>query len=126
MPTIRFLPLITGRRRTFFISMIASGIVEFLLIEAEHDARGHHIARGCGLGIQPLGDAAADDVPVRHHADQTIVLADRDGADVVLAHQSCELLTDVPGPTHCTPLCMACLHFHGRLPFLVPPRREML
>jgi hypothetical protein len=54
------------------------------------DALGHHIAGG-HLGAVEVAarEAFADDVAVRHHPDQMIVLADRDRADIVRLHQLC-------------------------------------
>src|SRR5262249_43114992 len=52
------------------------------------DAWGHHIARHRAAGIEAiLRQAFADDVAVGHHADQTVVLSNRNGAYVMLTHQ---------------------------------------
>jgi hypothetical protein len=38
-----------------------------------------------------LRQSLADDIAVSHHSDQSVVVAYRDGADVTVSHQSCEL-----------------------------------
>ena len=122
MPTIRFfLRSMTGRPANLLSLHDARGILHILPVEAEDDAFRHHVARGRGLRIEPCGKAAADDVAVRHHTDEAIVLADGDRADVVVLHQARELLDRRAGinplhaPVHCA------LYFHGRLPFLCRP-----
>src|SRR5262249_40271388 len=48
----------------------------------------HHVSRGRAMHIKTfLRQTFANDVTVGDHADQPIILADRDGADVVCAPQ---------------------------------------
>src|SRR5690349_8274497 len=68
----------------------ACDLVELESLQAELDACGHDIACALCQWIEAPGEATADDVSVRHHADQSVVLADRNGTDVTLAHRSCE------------------------------------
>jgi hypothetical protein len=50
-----------------------------------------NLARRRAAGIKAvLRDPFADDVAVGHHADQPIVLSNRNGAYVMLTHQFCE------------------------------------
>ena len=49
---------------------------------------GHHIARRRAVGIEAvLCQPFADDGAVSHHADQMVVLPDRNGAYIMLTHQ---------------------------------------
>src|SRR5262249_1818968 len=83
------------------------------------DAWGHHIARDRAAGIEAvMRQSFADDVSVGHHADQPVVLSNRNGAYVMLTHQFRELgdrrlWTDpVDALVHCV------LDFHGGPPLL--------
>src|SRR5215468_9433673 len=83
------------------------------------NAWGHHIARDRAAGIEAvLRQSFADDVSVGHHADQPVVLSNRNGAYVVLTHQFRELgdgrlWTDpVDALVHCV------LYFHRGPPLL--------
>src|SRR5215469_8104191 len=52
------------------------------------DAWGHYIARDRAAGIEAVvRQSFADDVSVGHHADQPVVLANRNGTYVMLTHQ---------------------------------------
>jgi len=63
-----------------------------VVLPAAMDAGSHHIARRRAAGIEALlCQSFADDVAVSHHADQVLVLSDRNGADIMLAHQFREL-----------------------------------
>src|SRR5262245_7571763 len=51
----------------------------------------HHVSRGRAMHIKTfLRQTFANDVTVGDHADQPIILANRDGADAVCAHQFSE------------------------------------
>jgi hypothetical protein len=55
---------------------------EVVVLSAAVDAWGHHITRGRAAGIDAvLRQSFADDVAVRHHADQLIILANWNGAE---------------------------------------------
>jgi hypothetical protein len=63
---------------------------EVIVIAAAMDAWCHHFARCGAAGIKVfLRQPFAHDVAVGHHADQAIILANRNGADIMLAHQLC-------------------------------------
>src|SRR5262252_10712412 len=83
------------------------------------DAWGHHIARDRAAGIKAvLRQSFADDVSVCDHADQPVVLSNRNGAYIMLTHQFREfgdrrVWTDpVDALVHCV------FDFHGRSPLL--------
>src|SRR6266566_10164041 len=64
---------------------------EVIVIPAAMDAWGHHIARRRAAGIKAvLRHPFADDVAVGHHADQPVVLSNRNGAYIMLTHQFSE------------------------------------
>src|SRR5262249_56036925 len=61
---------------------------EIIVIPAAMNARSHHIARHRAAGVEAvLCQSFADDVSVGHHADQPIVLSNRNSAYVMLTHQ---------------------------------------
>ena len=61
---------------------------EAIILSATMDAWGHHIARCRAVGIEAvLCQPFADDGAVSHHADQMVVLPDRNGAYIMLTHQ---------------------------------------
>src|SRR4029077_9296131 len=61
---------------------------EVILFSAAMDAWGHHLPRRRAEGIETvLRQTFADDVAVGHHADQVVVLPNRNGAYVMLTHQ---------------------------------------
>src|SRR5258708_31487149 len=83
------------------------------------DAWGHHIARRRAADIEAiLRQPFADDVAIGHHADQTVVLSNRNGAYVMLTHQFREFgdrrvwTNPVDALVHCI------FDFHGRPPLL--------
>src|SRR5215468_602954 len=61
---------------------------EIIVLPAAMNAWRHDVTRGGALRIEVvLGQPFANDVAVGHHADQPVVLPDRNGAYVMLAHQ---------------------------------------
>src|SRR5262245_13215537 len=92
-----------------------SGFIEFVSLQAEHDAFSHHIACAMRLCIEARSDATADDIPVRHHADQAIIFADWNGTNIMLAHQPGELDNRRVGIDPLHTLVHGLFHFHGRL-----------
>ncbi len=59
-----------------------------IVLPAAMNAWGHHIARRGTSGIEAvISQPFADDVTVGHDADQPVVLADWNGAYIVLTHQ---------------------------------------
>jgi len=62
------------------------------------DAWGHHMARRPAAGIEPvLRQPFADDVAIGHHADQPIVVANRNGPDIMRAGRK---RSELPGRPH--------------------------
>ena len=81
--------------------------------------RRHDVARGGAGGIETiLRQPLADDIAVGDHADEVIVLSDRNCADVMLAHQSCELHDGRIGIDPIDSLVHRVLDFHGGPPLL--------
>ena len=81
----------TGRRRICFSSMRSDRLLEVGVLAAVEDALAHDVPRLEVVEVLAIGNPAADDVAVRYHADEAIVLADGHRADVVLPHQTREL-----------------------------------
>ena len=68
-----------------FLHML-HGFSEVVIITAAMDAWRHDIKRRRAVGIEVvLRHTFADDVSVGHHSDETVILSDRNSADVVLA-----------------------------------------
>src|SRR6266852_1797145 len=60
---------------------------EIIVLAATMNAGGHHIARSSAKGIETvLRQTFANDVTVSHHADQSVVLSNRNGTDIVFTH----------------------------------------
>ena len=60
---------------------------EVIVLSAAMDTWGHHLARRRAAGIEAiLCQPFADDVAVGHHADQLVVLSNRNGAYIMLTH----------------------------------------
>jgi hypothetical protein len=81
------------------------------------DALRHHVSRGRTTHIKSiLRQTFADDIPIGDHPDQSVILANRDGADVVCAHQFGEFgdrrirADPLDTPVHCF------FDFHADLP----------
>src|SRR5215210_4597902 len=61
---------------------------EFIVLRATVDAWCHNIARSHPFGIEAVPrQSFADKVTVGDHADQPIVLSDRNGTDIMVAQQ---------------------------------------
>src|SRR5262249_12794317 len=72
----------------FQLLHVMHGLGEIIVLGAAVDALAHDIARGGAARIEALPrHSFANNVAVGHHTDQPIVLSDRNGADVMLAHQ---------------------------------------
>jgi hypothetical protein len=76
---------------------------EIIIVPAAMDAGGHHIARPASK--LSCANPWADDVAVGHHADQPVVLSDRNGAYIMLTHQFREF--GMSGLTQWSLTCMA-------------------
>ncbi len=100
-------------------------IVVFL---AAVDAFGHHVPRHSARGVEALARKTfADEVAIRHHPDQTIVLPDRHTADVVPLHQFRDFGDWSVGAYPIDALVHHVLDFHGGPPFQgsSPPRLQL-
>ena len=116
MPTIRLLLLITGSLRTFSCLHVMHRLCEVIVLAATMDAFGHHIARRRAAGIEAVARKPfADDVAVGHHPDQSVVLPDRNAADVMPRINFASSVTGVSGLTQSTPLCITSLTFMADL-----------
>src|ERR1700730_4480704 len=63
-------------------------LCEVIVLPATMDAFGHHIARHRAASVEVVTRKAfADDIAVGHHPDQSVVLPNRNAADVMLPHQ---------------------------------------
>src|ERR1700730_6526744 len=68
--------------------MMLHSLGEVFVLPAAMDNWAHHIARRCAADIEAaLRQPFADNVAVGHHADQLVVLSDRNGADILFTHQ---------------------------------------
>src|SRR5215471_3436322 len=90
---------------------------EVVVLAAAMDALGHHVARGGATHVEAVfGQTFADDVAVGDHADQLVVLADRNGADVVVTHQFGDFGDRGIGTDPVDALVHYVFDFHGRPP----------
>src|SRR3546814_9058307 len=71
-------------------------MADILILEAVFDVGAHHLA-DLGCGIAAAADAADRDIPVGDDADQTVILADRQGTGVDIRHDAGGFLDDVIG-----------------------------
>lgn len=86
MPTARLAWSKTMSRRIFFFLHESCRLEDVVIVVAPHGASGHDIADAGFGGIFPVGDGADGDVAVGDDAEEMIVLADGQGADVVVFH----------------------------------------
>ena len=88
MPTIRLLLLITGNLRIFNSSMCRTALARSSSSRQQWMPgvmTSRAVARRAIEAV--LRQASADDVAVGHHADQPVVLSNRNGAYVMLTHR---------------------------------------
>src|SRR6516165_6810421 len=98
---------------------VSDGLSEVVVITAAMDAWCHHVTRRRAAGIEVvLRQTFADDVSVRHHTDETVVLSDRNSADIVLAHQFSQFGDRSIRADPVDALCIASPTFMGRPPLL--------
>src|SRR5512147_1308601 len=81
MPTIRIDLLITGSRLIFSSSICR---IAFARSSSSRHVWMPGVITSRAIAV---GQSFADDVAIGHHADQFVVLADRQRADVMIAHQ---------------------------------------
>jgi hypothetical protein len=87
MPTIRLLLLITGSLRSRQLLHAMHRLCKVIVLPAAMDAFGHHIARRRAARIEVVArEPFADDVAVGHYSDQSVVLPNRNAADVKRPH----------------------------------------
>src|SRR5258708_6439685 len=97
------------------LSLGALGIVR----TATMDAFGHHIARHRAASIEVVARKPfADDVAVGHHPDQSVVLPNRNAADVMLPHHFREYGDRGVGADPVDTLVHHVFDFHGGPPLL--------
>src|SRR6202047_413950 len=94
-------------------------LCEVIVLPATMDAFGHHIARHRAASIEVVARKPfADDVAVGHHPDQSVVLPNRNAADVMLPHQFCEFGDRGVGADPVDTLMHHVFDFHGGPPLL--------
>src|SRR6056297_3703389 len=82
------------------------GAFTVIVFEAVVDAFGHDLAHRAVAGGLVVRHAAHGDVAIRDHADEAVVLADRQRADIIVAHPLCGIpdcgvgVDEVHGPGH--------------------------
>lgn len=87
-------------------------LAEVVIVPTAVDAWSHHITCHRAVGIEAiLCQAFTDDVAVSHHSDQPVVLANRNGAYIMLRINFASSVIGVSGLTQSTPLCIAFLTF---------------
>ena len=87
---------------------------EVIVFSAAMDAWGHHVARRRAASIEAvLRQPFADDVAISHHADQSVILADRNGAYIMLTHQFREVGDRGVGSDPVDALMHHFFDFHG-------------
>src|ERR1700694_655194 len=92
---------------------------EGIVLPATMDAFGHHIARHRAASIEAVArQPFADDVAVAHHPDQSVVLPNRNAADVMLPHQFREFGDRGVGAYPVDTLMHHVFDFHGGPPLL--------
>src|ERR1700732_1794258 len=120
MPTIRLLLLITGNADLQRLH-VPYRFSEIVVIPTAMNAWGHHLARRRATGIEVvLRQPFADDVAVGHHADQAVVLSNRDGAYIMLTHQFREFSDRGVRTDPIDALVHRFFDFHRRPPSLMP------
>ena len=109
------LVLVDHRQPTDFqLLHVADRLGEVFVLAATMDFGCHHVAGSRAAGIElVLRQSFAYDVAVGHHADETIVLANRDSANVVLAHELRELGHRSLGTDPVDSLVHHIFDFHG-------------
>ena len=84
-------PLLTVQHRQVMDLLLLHhlrNVVEALVLEAPGDTLRHHLARLGRVRIDTVGNRTAGKIPIRNDADQAIVLADRQAADALVAHDA--------------------------------------
>src|SRR5580700_538589 len=91
-------------------------LCEVIVLPATMDAFGHHISRHRAASIEVVARKPfADDIAVGHHPDQSVVLPNRNAADVMLPISFASSVTGVLELTQSTPLCITSLTFMADL-----------
>src|SRR6476660_2827649 len=94
-------------------------LCEVIVLPATMDAFGHHIARHRAANIEVVARKPfADDVAVGHHPDQSVVLPNRNAADVMLPHHFREYGDSGVGADPVDTLVHHVFDFHGGPPLL--------
>src|SRR6266850_963404 len=94
-------------------------LCEVIVLPATMDAFGHHIARRRAASIEVVARKPfADDIAVGHHPDQSIVLPNRNAADIIPPHQFREFGDRGVGADPVDTLVHHVFDFHGGPPLL--------
>src|SRR5713226_7667899 len=98
---------------------VRNRLCEVIVLPATMDALGHHIARHRAASIEVVARKSfADDVAVGHHPDQSVVLPNRNAADVMLPHQFRKFGDRGVGADPVDTLVHHVFDFHGGPPLL--------
>src|SRR5262245_2435677 len=86
-----FLSVNNGKAANLLALHEARCVLDVLLIETEQDSFRHHLFRSCRFWVFFFKQKTAYDIAIGNHANETIVLTNRNGSDVMLAHEAREL-----------------------------------
>lgn len=78
------------------IAHIGENVIHLIRVAAIFDVGAHHLTH-LATPVEARGNAARDDVAVRHHADQPVVFSDREEADIFIRHPPGDFDNDVVG-----------------------------
>src|SRR5579871_3114999 len=87
-------------RQTSYLELrhVVRYVLDILVLEAISDRfGGHDLPHGGALGVATVRVTSNSDVTVGQHADQAVILRDREGAGVRLRHQLRSVLQRVVG-----------------------------
>src|SRR5215472_13149280 len=93
-----------------------SKITDLIALEAVLDLGAHHVA-DTGVRTEALGDPSDSDIAVRDHSHQTLVVADRQHADVAFLHLDGDVTQFLTGACETDISCHHFTDFHRVSPF---------
>src|ERR1700760_1967639 len=98
---------------------VAHSLVEIIVLPAAMNTRSHYVARRSAAGIKAIQcQPFTDNIAVSHHANQPVILSNRNCADVMLAHQFREVYDGSIRTDPIDSLVHRVLDFHGGPPLL--------
>src|SRR5215471_672853 len=93
-----------------------SKITDLIALKAVLDLGAHHVA-DTGFRTEALGDPSHGDITVRDHPHQTLVVADRQHADVAFLHLGSDVTQFLTGACETDISCHHFTDFHPVSPF---------